>query len=163
MRGIGRGNLRVAKTPPLQSALAGRSLRGMPHRPSFAPMGGSTGMANGRITTRRCKNRRSPIGGRHAGCIVCAWRWGRNGRYLGAMRHASPTVGAGSSRFSRRFSRPPDSPFAKIPPHPPRPPGSPCAKIPPCPSRFYPYLCPKFTTTHEGRQHPRGRVPRRHP
>ena len=63
-RGGGRGNLRVAKTPPLQSALAGRSLRGMPHRPSFAPMGGSTGMANGRITTRRCKNRRIPIDGR---------------------------------------------------------------------------------------------------
>ena len=27
-----------------------------------------------------------------------------------------PTVGAGSSRFSRRFPRPPDSPYAKIPP-----------------------------------------------
>ena len=36
----------------------------MPHRPSFAPMGGSTGMANGRITPRRWKNRRVPIGGR---------------------------------------------------------------------------------------------------
>ena len=71
---------------------------------------------------------------------------------------AMPTVGAGSSRFSRRFPRPPPPPCK-----PPRPSDSPCAEIPPCPSRFYPYLCPKFTTTHEGRQHPRGRVPRCHP
>ncbi len=51
--------------PAPTGGMAGRRLRGMPHRPSFAPMGGSTGMANGRITTpRRWKNRRVPIGGR---------------------------------------------------------------------------------------------------
>ena len=50
--------------PAPTGGMAGRRLRGMPHRPSFAPMGGSTGMANGRITTRRCKNRRIPIDGR---------------------------------------------------------------------------------------------------
>ena len=33
----GRGNLRVAKTPPLQSGVCGEIVAGMTHRPSFTP------------------------------------------------------------------------------------------------------------------------------
>ena len=52
-RGGGRGNLRVAKTPPLQSGVCGDSVATHRLRPPFATTWASTGTANGRITTRR--------------------------------------------------------------------------------------------------------------
>ena len=44
--------------------IAGRRLRGMPHRPSFAPTWASTGTANGRLTTRRAASLRPSRNGR---------------------------------------------------------------------------------------------------
>ena len=57
-------------------------------------------------TPRRCKNRRVSLGEGHAGCTVRAWRRQWDNIWIAMISPQMPTVGAGSSRFSRRFPRP---------------------------------------------------------
>ena len=50
--------------PAPTGGMAGRALRGMLHRPLFTPMRGSTGTADGGVTTRRAASLRPPRNGR---------------------------------------------------------------------------------------------------
>ena len=52
------------QTPPLIVGIAGRVMRRMRHRPSFALTGASTGTANGGSTTRHAASLRPPRKGR---------------------------------------------------------------------------------------------------
>ena len=69
--------------------------------------------------------------------LVCAWRRRRDGIWIAMASPPMPTVGAGSSRFSRRFPRPPQppshraSPLRIVLPSPRRPPHCAYPRAPP--------------------------------
>ena len=64
MAGRRAGESSRCEDPAPTVGIAGRPLRGMPHRPSFALTRASTGTANGGITTQRTASLRPPRNGR---------------------------------------------------------------------------------------------------